>query len=192
MKPSLYFKDCFRYSLKKFASKESLLRWFINQAGETSEVFEYPMKLSANQTVLMILPESSEDVSHYIPFLQKLAHIKKSGVLLMANTLHENLLQTNRIQQEVLYYTTLGCRYGEDEFQKIREVLKARHITASFYLQRSSLYQMLYLCKSCGIPYRFGFDCENLYPLLNLSLIPANDAQAEIDALTAIFQEAVR
>ena len=133
MKPSLYFKDCFRYSLKKFASKESLLRWFIKQAGETSEVFEYPMKLSANQTVLMILPESSEDVSHYIPFLQKLAHIKKSGVLLMANTLHENLLQTNRIQQEVLYYTTLGCRYGEDELQieviatRLMQIEKQQH-----------------------------------------------------------------
>ena len=150
------------------------------------------MKLSENQTVLMILPEQSEAVLRYIPFLQNLARIKKHGVLLLANAQLENFLQTNRIPQEVLYYTTLGCRFGEDEFQKIREVLVTRHITASFYLQRTVLYQMLYLCKSSGIPYRFGFDCENLYPLLNLSLIPTNDAQTEIDALTAIFQEAVQ
>ncbi|MBP5247574.1 MAG: hypothetical protein J6Z31_06915 [Fibrobacter sp.] len=192
MKPSLYFKDCFRYSLKKFASKESLLQWFKKQAGETSETFEYPLKLSDNQNVLIILPDTAEEVALYFPFLQKISKIKKHGVLLLANSLFENLIQTNQVKQEVLYYTTLGCRFGEDEFQKLKEVIQARQIKASFYLQRQTLFQMLYLCKSCGIPYRFGFDCENFYPLLNLSLIPGEDFQKQIEALEAIFEGAVQ
>ena len=126
MKPSLYFKDCLRYSLKKFASKESLLRWFIKQAGDFSVAFEYPMKLSEKQTVLFLLPEDTESVNAYLPFLQKLYRIQKHGVLLLVNSKLENLLQTNQIKQEVLYYSTLGCRYGEQEFHKIEEVFEYR------------------------------------------------------------------
>ncbi len=150
------------------------------------------MKLSEQEAVLIILPESSEGVALYLPFLHKLAHVKKHGVLLLANKLHENLLQTNLVKQEVLYYTTLGCRFGEAEFQKLEEILRARKLTASFYLQRQTLFQMLYLCKSCGIPYRFGIDCENFYPLLNLSLLPGDDFPKQIEALETIFQEAVK
>lgn len=192
MKPSLYFKDCLRYSLKKFASKESLLRWFIKQAGDFSVAFEYPMKLSEKQTVLFLLPEDTESVNAYLPFLQKLYRIQKHGVLLLVNSKLENLLQTNQIKQEVLYYSTLGCRYGEQEFHKIEEVLKARQITATFDLQDQTLFQMLYLCKTCGATYRFGFDCENLYPLLNLSLVSEGEVSKRIEALTAIFEGAVK
>ncbi|MCR5028705.1 MAG: hypothetical protein K6A31_05550 [Fibrobacter sp.] len=192
MKPSLYFKDCLRYSLKKFASKESLQRWFIKQAGDSSATFEYPMKLSEKQTVLILLPENTELVNAYLPFLQKLCRIKKHGVLLFANSNLENLLQTNQVKQEVLYYTTLGCRYGEQEFQKLEEVLKARQITATFDLQDQTLFQMLYLCKTCGAAYRFGFDCESLYPLLNLSLVSGGEVSKRIEVLTAIFEGAVK
>jgi hypothetical protein len=192
LKPSLYFKDCLRYSLKKFASKESLQRWFIKQAGDSSATFEYPMKLSEKQTVLILLPENTELVNAYLPFLQKLCRIKKHGVLLFANSNLENLLQTNQVKQEVLYYTTLGCRYGEQEFQKIEEVLKARQITATFDLQDQTLFQMLYLCKTCGAAYRFGFDCESLYPLLNLSLVSGGEVSKRIEVLTAIFEGAVK
>lgn len=150
------------------------------------------MKLSEKQTVLILLPENTELVNAYLPFLQKLCRIKKHGVLLFANSNLENLLQTNQVKQEVLYYTTLGCRYGEQEFQKLEEVLKARQITATFDLQDQTLFQMLYLCKTCGAAYRFGFDCESLYPLLNLSLVSGGEVSKRIEVLTAIFEGAVK
>ena len=147
---------------------------------------------SEKQTVLFLLPEDTESVNAYLPFLQKLYRIQKHGVLLLVNSKLENLLQTNQIKQEVLYYSTLGCRYGEQEFQKIEEVLKARQITATFDLQDQTLFQMLYLCKTCGATYRFGFDCESLYPLLNLSLVSGGEVSKRIEALTAIFEGAVK
>lgn len=170
MKPSPYFADKFRYFFKRFYYKESLLRWFIKRAGDASESFEIPMKLPQRFAVLAVLPEQSDDVLSLFPLLQTLESKAPGRVTILANRRHEKLLETLRIQSEILAYSGLGCRYGEAEFQALQETIRGKNFSICLYLEPKPLFQLLYLSKSCGAAYRFGFDVEKYYPLLNLSL----------------------
>lgn len=187
MKPSPYFADTFRYFFKRFRSRESLLRWFAKRAGNSSEAFEYPIDLARLNGLLVILPEISDDVQAYASFFESLDARKIPGTLLLSNARHESFLQTLGIRTETLYYTGVGCRYGEAEFEKIQERLCRSPFTASVYLEPKSLFQMLYLAKVCGATYRFGFDSEKFFPLLNLSLLAGDDPEKRSEFLVKLF-----
>lgn len=192
MKPSPYFADTIRYFFKRFRSRESLLRWFVKRAGNSSEAFEYPIDFAKIDGLLVILPELSGDVFAYAAFLKALDAQKIQGTLLLANVRHENFLQTLGIRAETLYYTGIGCRYGEPEFKKIQERLCRSPFTVSVYLEPKPLLQMLYLAKVCGATYRFGFDSERFFPLLNLSLLAGDDAEKRSDFLVNLFAGSTR
>ncbi len=187
MKPSPYFADSIRYFFKRFRSHESLLRWFVKRAGNSSETFEYPIDFAKFDGLLVILPELSDDVFAYSAFFKALDARKIPGTLFLANVRHKNFLKALGIRTEILYYTGLGCRYGEAEFKKIQERLCRSHFTASVYLEPKPLFQMLYLAKICGATYRFGFDSERFFPLLNLSLLAGDKAEARSEFLEELF-----
>lgn len=187
MKPSPYFADTFRYFFKRFRSRKSLLRWFAKRAGDSSEAFEYPIDFARTSGLLVILPEISEDVLAYASFLKALDTRKVPGTLLLSNSRHESFLQTLGIQSEVLYYTGIGCRYGESEFGKIQDRLCRSPFTACVYLEPKPLFQMLYLAKACGATYRFGFDSEKFFPLLNLSLLAGDNPERRSEFLVKLF-----
>lgn len=187
MKPSPYFADTFRYFFKRFRSRESLLRWFTKRAGNSSGPFEYPIDFSKSRGLLTILPERREDAIAYAKFLKALDAKKLQGSLILANTRHEELLRALGIRTETLFHTGIGCRYGEPEFEKIREELIRRGFAVCFYLEPKPLLQMLYLAKACGATHRFGFDAENFYPLLNLSLHAGDDPEKRAEFLTGLL-----
>lgn len=187
MKPSPYFADTIRYFFKRFRSRESLLRWFVKRAGNSSEAFEYPIDFTKINGLLVILPELPGDILAYADFLKFLDARKIPGTLFLANAWHEEFLRTLGIQTETLYYTGIGCRYGEPEFKKIQEKLCRSRFTVSVYLEPKPLFQMLYLAKVCGATYRFGFDSERFFPLLNLSLLAGDDAEKRSEFLAGLF-----
>ncbi len=187
MKPSPYFADTVRYFFKRFRSRDSLLRWFVKRAGDSSEAFEYPIDLARLNGLLVILPELSDDVLGYASFLKTLETRKIPGTLLLSNVRHESFLQTLGIRTETIYYTGIGCRYGESEFGKIQERLCRSPFTICVYLEPKPLFQMLYLAKVCGATYRFGFDAEKFFPLLNLSLLAEDNPEKRSEFLVRLF-----
>lgn len=187
MKPSPYFADTIRYFFQRFRSRESLLRWFVKRAGNSSEPFKYPIDFAKINGLLVILPELPDNVLAYADFFKFLDTRKIPGTLLLANTRHKEFLQTLGVQTATLYHSGIGCRYGEPEFQKIQEKLCKAHFTASIYLEPKPLFQMLYLAKVCGATYRFGFDSEQFFPLLNLSLLAGDNAEKRSEFLTGLF-----
>lgn len=192
MKPSPYFADTFRYFFKRFRSRESLLRWFAKRAGNSSGPFEYPIDFSKIRGLLVILPELPEDALAYAKFLKAVDAKKIQGSLFLSNVRHTEFLRTLGIHADTLFHTGIGCRYGEPEFQKIRDELVRRGFTACFYLEPKPLLQMLYLAKACGATYRFGFDAESFYPLLNLSLHAGSDPEKRAEFLAGLLAESAR
>lgn len=190
LKPSPYFADSFAFFFKRFLSEDSLFRWFVKKAGNESAAFRYPFKLFEIGNLFIWLPENADEILASIPFLKSLAKLKSHGVLLLANTQHENLLTSSRISQEIAYYTTKGLRYGEEEFQKIQSMLLARKMAMCICLEQNPRFQQLYLAKVCGAAYRFGFNCEKFYPLLNLSLSSLEDSEKKASFLTELFKKA--
>lgn len=187
LKPSPYFADSFRYFFKRFRSREFLLRWFIKKAGPVTEPFEYPIKVSNLNGILIILPERSDDLLSYAELLRSLESQKIKGLSILSNKRHEKLLETLKIQSEVLYYTALGCRYGEPEFRKLEQAVCERHPSLCLYLEPKPIFQLLYLAKVSGAAYRLGFDSEKYYPLLNLSLVAGEDSLQQAKSLAKIF-----
>ena len=191
MKPSPYFADTFAFFFKRFLSKESLLRWFCKKAGDESKTFQYPIPFANIQGIFVILPEAKDALLAYLPFLKNLEKFKNHGTLLLAHRDHQKLLQEHRIAQEIFYYTTNGCRYGESEFQKLQTILPPKKISISICLEPEPRFQMLFLAKMCGAAYRFGFDCEKFYPLLNLSLSAGDEHPKRSEFLMDLFNRAV-
>ncbi len=187
MKPSPYFADTFRYFFMRFRSRESLFRWFVRRAGDSSEPFRYPIDFRSLRGLLVILPELPDEIFAYSTFLKTLEKLRIPGTLLLANKRSEEPLEKLGVRTETLYYTGAGCRYGESEFQKIRAILRERHFTASLYLEPKHIFQLLYLAKDCGAAYRFGFSSEELFPLLNLSLVAGNASESRAEFLTGLL-----
>lgn len=164
-----------------------MLRWFIKKAGPVTEPFEYPIKVSNLNGILIILPERSDDLLSYAELLRSLESQKIKGLSILSNKRHEKLLETLKIQSEVLYYTALGCRYGEPEFRKLEQAVCERHPSLCLYLEPKPIFQLLYLAKVSGAAYRLGFDSEKYYPLLNLSLVAGEDSLQQAKSLAKIF-----
>ena len=114
MKPSLYFKDCFRYFFKRFCRKESLFRWCLNQAGEDTGAFDFPAALKGNPKTLVFLPR---DMEHSASFMHAMPDSFFKNTLLCAHESLHAIVSAKRAQ--VLYYSDLECRYGEPVFEEM-------------------------------------------------------------------------
>ena len=71
MKPSPYFADRFKFFFKRFASSESLRRWFLKQAGEDSGAFSFPDILKNHPKTLVFLPRKFEDAVAFLSPMPK-------------------------------------------------------------------------------------------------------------------------
>ena len=185
LKPSPYFADTFSFFFKRFLSQESVAKFFIKLAGNSSEAFEYPSNLLRTEGHLVILPQKAEDLLPYLPLLRKIILNEPGKTLLLSDAIHRDLIKGLGIHVEVLYYSTSGCRYGEAEFAKIEAELRKRQFSVCLYLDPDFFYQRLYLAKINNAKYRIGFDAESVYPLLNISLhADSKDAHIRAEALS--------
>lgn len=187
MKPSPYFADTFRYFFFRFRSKESVAKWFVKRAGTESEAFEYPFRFDRKGELFVILPELHENLLPYIDFLKAVEKLSFKLVIL-ANSRHREFLEKLGLKAEKFFATGVEMRYGEPSFHEIESKLRTKKFAASLYLEPKPIFQLLYLAKVSGAPYRFGFDSEKFYPLLNLSLVAKGDPKRQAELLTELFQ----
>lgn len=174
MKPSPYFKDCFRYFFKRFSSKESLFRWFLKQAGEDSGAFDFPAALKGNPKTLVMLPR---DMERAASFLHGMPDAFFKNALLCAHESLHALVSAKRAQ--AIYYSDLECRYGEVMFDELLQKIKDYAPQVCIYLGEAFL-PRLYLAKASGASCRLGFANENCYPFLNVSLRPDKSSEAAL------------
>ena len=174
MKPSPYFTNRLKYFFKRFASQQSLSRWFLQQAGEESGAFNFPAVLKENPKTLVFLARDMETSSS---FMHAMPQAWFQNVLLIAHESLHALISAKRAK--AIYYSDLECRYGEPVFQEIEDKITEFNPTVCIYLGKPFL-PRLYLAKKCGAGCRIGFNCEGLYPFLNLSLRPENSSPAQL------------
>lgn len=176
MKPSPYFADQFRFFFKRFASTQSLRRWFLKQAGEESGEFNFPSALHDHPKTLVFL---QRDITKAAPFIKELPQAWFQNVVFCAHESLHSLIEARR--SPAIYYSDLECRFGEPVFDEIQEKIKAFAPTVTLYL-REPFFPTLYLAKKFGGACRIGFGSENLYPFLNLSLHPDKSSEAKLIA----------
>jgi len=176
VKPSPYFTDRFRYFFKRFSSKESLFRWFLKQAGEESGSFDFPNALKDNPKTLVFLPR---DMERAAAFMHAMPDSFFGNVLLCAHESLHAIVSAKRAH--AVYYSDLECRYGENAFTDLEQKFKEYAPQVCIYLGDAFL-PRLYLAKVCGAGLRIGFNTENCYPFLNISLHPDKSTEAALIA----------
>lgn len=174
MKPSPYFADRFKYFFKRFASKQKLTRWFLQQAGEESGAFNFPAALKDNPKTLVFLPRDMESASS---FMHAMPQAWFKDTLLCAHESLHALVSAKRAH--AIYYSDTECRYGETVFEELETKITEFAPTVCLYLGEPFL-PRLYLAKKSGAGCRIGFNSEDLYPYLNLSLRPENSTPAKL------------
>ena len=174
MKPSPYFTDRFRYFFKRFSSQQSLTRWFLDRAGNECETMSFPDVLKNMPRTLVFLPKDLKESSHFLkelpPRFMQIARFCVHEPL-------QSIIAANRAH--AFYYSDKECRYGEPAFQELEEKIKEFAPQVCIYLGEPFL-PCLYLAKVSGASCRIGFNCENCYPFLNLSLHPSTSTEAQL------------
>ena len=176
MKPSPYFVDQFRFFFKRFSSRDSLFSWFLKKAGEGSTAFDFPDALKNSPKTIVFLPRDMESSA---AFLHKMPQAWFENVLFVAHESLHALISAKR--SHAIYYSDTECRYGERVFDEIFQKIHEFAPTVCIYLGQEFL-PRLYLAKTSGAACRIGFNCESLYPFLNLSLHPEQSSEAELIA----------
>lgn len=176
MKPSPYFADQFRFFFKRFSSRKSLFSWFLKKAGEDSTAFDFPDALKNSPKTIVFLPRDMESSA---AFLHKMPMAWFQNVQFVAHESLHALISAKR--SHAFYFSDTECRYGERVFEEIEQKIRNFAPTVCIYLGQESL-PRLYLAKKSGAGIRIGFNCESLYPFLNLSLHPEQSSEAELIA----------
>ncbi|WP_235002782.1 hypothetical protein [Fibrobacter sp. UWB16] len=163
---SQYFAEGIRYCVLRKLCKPLLYRWFIHKAGKrkSSRTFSFPECLQNGGKVVFFMPEEKE-VAKII--LDELPVESLKTILFIAHGDQEILFSQKKAQ--VSYYTDDGCRYGEDQFDRIEYQVKTYAPVACVYPGPHKP-QFLYLALISGAACRIGFDCAREYPFLNMSL----------------------
>ena len=174
MKQSPYFADQFRFFLKRFSSKDSLFKWFLNKAGEDSPAFDFPGVFKDNPKTLVILPRDMENAAG---FLHKMPNTWFANVLCVAHESLHALISAKRAH--AIYFSDAECRFGERVFEELETKIAEFAPTVCIYLGQPFL-PRLYLAKKSGANLRIGFNCESVYPFLNMSLTPDQLSEAEL------------
>jgi hypothetical protein len=184
LKPSLYFANGLSYFSKRFYSAKALHKWFLKSAGETTSPFEYPASLAECEGHLIFLPQSAEEALPYFPLIRRIVEKDSEKMLLVGNENLKDLVHGAGFATVPRYYSTLGCRYGEPEFETLKNDIQQRSFSVCLYLEPEPFYQRLFLAKVSNAIYRIGFMCESLYPFLNVSLhASAENAHAKASVL---------
>ena len=172
MKPSPYFKDQFRYFFKRFVSEDSLFRWFLNKACTETGAFDFPKILESHPRTLVVLPRDMESST---VFMHRLPPAFFQNVLFLAHESLHSLISAKRTH--AIYFSDKECRYGESVFDELAKKITDFSPEVCIYLGEANL-PRLYLVKRSGASLRIGFNCEKLYPFLNLSLSPETSDEA--------------
>lgn len=166
MKPSPLFTDTFRYFFMRFRKEESIRKWFLKKAGENSLAFSYPESFRHFKKTLIFLPETKELALPYLENFKKCW--SKENVLFVArDSLREVLI--HHPLAKALFLTEKEFRFGEPAFENIEKQISEFNPDFCIYLAAPFL-PALYLAKRSSAPCRVGFQCESLYPFLNISL----------------------
>lgn len=174
MKPSPYFADRFKFFFKRFASQQTLYKWFLQQAGEESGAFSFPAALTDNPKTLLFLPRDMESAS---TFLHTMPQAWFKDVLICAHESLHALISAKRAH--AIYFSDTECRYGEIVFAEMEQKILDFAPTVCIYLGAPFL-PRLYLAKKSGAACRIGINTEKIYPFLNLCLNPEGSSPAAL------------
>jgi hypothetical protein len=174
LKPSPYFADQFKFFFKRFASKQKLTRWFLEQAGEESGAFNFPAVLREKPKTLVFLPRDVESAS---TFMHSMPQAWFQDAFICAHESLHTLISAKRAKS--VCYSDTECRFGEIVFQEMEQKIIEYGPTVCIYLGEPFL-PRLYLAKKSGAGCRIGFNCESEFPFLNLSLRPENSSPAAL------------
>ena len=190
LKPSPYFANGLSYFSKRFYSAQALQKWFLKYAGEATTPFEYPASLFDCKGHLIFLPQSPEEALPYFPLIREIIENDPQNTLLLGNENLKDLIQGAGFATVPRYYSILGCRYGEAEFEILKNEILQRSFSVCLYLEPEPFYQRLLLAKLSKATYRIGFLCESLYPFLNVSLRPSeNEVHAKASVLETQYRK---
>ena len=109
MKPSPYFADRFKFFFKRFASAQSLRRWFLKQAGEESGSFSFPDILKDHPKTLVFLPRKFEDA---VAFLSPMPKEWFNNVQFCAHESLQALISAKRLDEPFLPRLYLAKKSG--------------------------------------------------------------------------------
>lgn len=148
----------------RFRNEESLFEWFLDKADDFTAPFNYPEDIRDNPRTIVFLPYNEKEVSEFINALPP-KFLKNT--LFHAPEAYRTILTYKNAQ--AVYFKEPECRYGDPAFkQSLKQLFefvpKACVFLGNFDLPR------LYLAKKCGAAFRIGFNCESVYPFLNVSL----------------------
>lgn len=174
LKPSPYFADKFRFFLFRFANEDKIFRWFRKQAGESTTSFSFPNALKGHPKTLVFLPRDPAQAKDFLNAMPKEWYV---NIHLFAHESMHSIISSKRCP--AIYYSDMECRYGEAVFNKRLAEIQAVQADVGIFLGEPYL-PRLYLMKLSGAACRIGFNCESLYPFLNLSLHPEHSSEAAL------------
>lgn len=174
MKPSLYFADQFKFFFKRFLNEENLFKWFAKQSGGETGAFSFPECLADKPKTLIILPRDKRLATE---FVQALPAAFYPFTLFCGHESIQPLIAVKKAK--AFYYNDRECRYGENFYTDLQQSIKRFNPQVCIYLGQPFL-PRLFLAKISGAPCRIGFDVEQCYPFLNLSLKPEKLSKAEL------------
>jgi hypothetical protein len=172
LKPSPYFADRFKFFFKRFASPQSLFRWFLKQAGEESGAFSFPDILKNHPKTLVFLPRDYEKA---VAFLSPMPQGWFNNVQFFAHESLHAMISAKR--SHAFYFSDMECRFGEPVFERLQKSVEDYAPEVCIYLDDPFL-PRLFLAKKSGAACRIGFNSESLYPFLNISLHPDQTKEA--------------
>lgn len=112
-------------------------------------------------------------------FLNRMPQAWFQNVQFVAHESLHALISAKR--SHAFYFSDSECRFGERVFGELETNIKDFGASVCIYLGQAFL-PRLYLAKVSGAACRIGFDCENFYPFLNMSLRPDGSSEAELIA----------
>lgn len=148
----------------RFRNEETIFDWFLDKADEFTAPFFYPEDLHTNPRTVVFLPY---DEKEGCPFVNDLPPIILKNTLFHAPESYRQFLTQKNAQ--AVYFIEPECRYGDPNFKQTLKQLYEFVPKACIFLGNFDL-PRLYLAKKCGAAYRIGFNCDSVFPFLNINL----------------------
>ena len=170
-KASSLLADKWRYLPLRLLSERNLRRWFLKRCGQETGQFSFSRDLSANPKRLFFLPTRLETLSVHLPLLIDLAATASKGDLtLLCDESFHPLLKSIGLESVCLFAHFQRLRFGEVTFAALENQLRAASFEVCTMLEPKENLLQLYLARATGATWRIGFEAEQDYPFLNISL----------------------
>lgn len=179
MDTSQYFAKSFRFFFLRFRNEEALFNWFLDKADDFTAPFNYPEDINGNPRTIVFLPYDQKEACEFINALPQ--QIFKNTLFHAPEELKDFLTGKNA---QAVYFREPECRYGDPAFKQTLKQLFEFVPKTCIFLGNLDL-PRLYLAKKCGAAFRIGFNCESIYPFLNISM--KTEKMSKVQAVVKFF-----